>query len=133
MQTELIRHHSAVANMARLPSGVISVKVSGPVTVDAMSRFAAELIGQFGRDAVGYLLDYRTGVVLATSAALEEMVAKVPANSVLRKPGAFIGLPGATEPWREQALRMARRGIPRRVFHDETRAHAWVVKAAQRR
>jgi hypothetical protein len=132
MQIDRVRRHSATASMVFLEGGVVGLRMSGPLTIDALAYFADELVAQHGRQAPGYVFDYRSAVMLATPNALDALVAEVPQHSALRKPGAFVGLRGATEPLRQQAIRMAGAGCPRRVFLDHEVALAWVLRAASR-
>ena len=125
----MYRRHSATVSMQMLPGRVLSLKMAGPLTAAALSSFAADAVRMYGAEAIGFVLDYRRGVIVAGAEDLGAMLMDVSDDSPLRRPGAFVGQAGALDTLREHAFRMARQDFPRRVFTTPERAHAWVLKA----
>ena len=117
--------HSVGAVMHALPGGIVVLRLTGALTVEAIDEFGKQLHARHGATAAGYLLDYRTAVILATDDDLARL-ARTPHPDPIRRPAAFVVHPSAEERIRRQCLRMARLGFPRRYFFDLRTARDWV-------
>ena len=107
---------------------VLLLRMSGPLTAQVLDGFAADAMAKHAHEAKGFILDYRPGLLVATADQLGEMLERMPAESPMRRPGAFVGSPGSLKTLQLHARHMGRAGIWRRVFVDTMTAHDWILE-----
>lgn len=113
-----------------LAGDVLLLRLSGVLTARALAGIAGEAIRAHGHEARGFVLDYRAGILAASSDELGALLAGVPADSPMRRPGAFVGAGDTLMVLREHAINSARCGFRRRVFVSPALAHEWVLARA---
>lgn len=120
---------SAKAAIRELSGGVFMMRMTGALTVEAVDEFGRQLNAAHGREAVGWVFDYRHAALIATDDDLARL-SRVPHPDALMRPAAFV-CPAHLEPvLRRQAIRMASMGYPRRVFLTVPNALAYVRSEA---
>ena len=129
---EPVYRHSVGAVMHALPGGIVVLRLTGALTVEAIDEFGKRLHAAHGATASGYLLDYRTAVILATDDDLTRL-SQTAHPDPLKRPAAFIVHPSAAQSIKDQCLRMALLGFPRRYFFEIRPAWEWVSQEARRR
>lgn len=120
-----ITHLSAAAAF-RLVDGLVQMEMTGPLSAATMARFAAEAVQAHGDKIAGWLLDYRKALLIAGPAELAGLPRRTPADSPVRRPGAFVCHPETVEPFRAHAFRLSLAGLQRKVFSDTNAAEAYV-------
>ena len=116
--------------MKMLDGGVLLLDMSGLLTAKALAEFAAKAAQTYGEVAVGFVLDYRRGSILATSYELGRLVDMIEPGSPIARPGAFVTTPANVDLMMAHAERMAWRGMWRRVFYELDDAADWVRSRA---
>jgi len=127
---DVVRAGTSSLRMKMLDGGVLLLEMSGLLTAKALSEFAVKAAHAHGFQAVGFVLDYRRGSILATAYELGRLVDMIEPGSPIAKPGAFVTTPANVDLMMEHAERMAWRGMWRRVFCDIDHAAGWVRKTA---
>lgn len=113
--------------MRMVDGDILLLRMSGPLTAPVLGGFAADAIKEHGRRARGFILDYRPAVIVATVDDLGRMLTKVPDDSPLRRPGAFVCSRHQVETLRPHAQRLAANGLWRKTFAGTLLAHRWLM------
>ena len=123
---DVVRAGTSSLRVKMLDGGVLLLEMSGLLTAKALAEFAAKAAHAYGCEAVGFVLDYRRGSILATSDELGRLIDRIEPGSPIARPGAFVTTPANVDLMMDHAERMAWRGIWRRVFSDLPTAATWV-------
>lgn len=128
-----ITRHSAVAALELLSDGVLIVRLTGPLTGDALMAVKTGILADYSHAQIrGFVVDY-TGAAVALTGEQLDQVLEGEADRVPGLPAAMICRPECNSLFKGHALRMAgKHAITRRVFNEAEPALAWVREAAQR-
>ena len=125
-----ITRHSASAALELLPDGVLIVRLTGPLTGEALMTVKAGILADYAPDAIrAFVVDYTAAIIALTGEQLDQVlegeagrVPGLPAAMVVRR--SDVGLFG----W--HAIRMAMHGNVRQVFTDHGQAVRWAARYA---
>jgi hypothetical protein len=116
---------SARAAFVELEGDIVLMRGSGAVSVECLMDLDLCLNDRHGDHAAGWLYDLRAAVLMAGDDDLYRL-SRMPHPDVQQRPGAFVVHPTAAESIREQCLRFALLGFPRRYFFDGASALEWL-------
>lgn len=128
-QAVAVRGASAALRLTR--DSVLLLQMKGLLTKSAIAELAGVAMNLHGASAIGFVVDYRPGLFLASPADLGALLRQVPADSPMRRPGAFVGTLGMKDILMAHAMGMAEAGFRRRVFIDVPTAYSWVLARAR--
>lgn len=131
MTTKLTRH-SAGAALDMLPDGVLVVRLTGPLTGDALQHFKAQIVALHGPDILAFVADYTMATLVLTGAELDAVLEGEPDGAAPTMPAALVVRADQHRMFLEHALRMASRGTLRRAFTSTAHAMAWAHRHAAR-
>lgn len=128
-----ITRHSAGARLELLESGILIVRLFGPLTEGALQHVKAEVGPAFpGRNITAFVVDYTAAVVALSGDDLDRVLEGEMRGSVPTLPASMIVHPTMLGLFDGHCMRMAQHGITRRTFTDEPAALAWAARHAQR-
>lgn len=127
-----ITRHSASAALEMLPSGVLVVRLMGPLTGDALLHFKREILARHGPDIRAFVADYTGAAIALTGADLDRVLEGEAADSGPGLPAALVVVADQERLFLGHALRMAARGVLRQVFTDHQSALCWSRRHAER-
>jgi hypothetical protein len=116
--------HSAGASLELQPQGVLAVRLFGPITRGALIHVKQDIVQRFPRQRMAtFVADYTKSAVLLTGAELGAVLdGEAVMESSVCVPAAFVVPAGLVDLFVEHSVRMAMRGIARRVFTDQQAA-----------
>ena len=106
--------------------GVLVVRMSGPLTGEALLHFKAEVVRLYGADIRGFVADYRGAMVAVSAAELDAVLDDGQDGSAPSMPAALLVRASDAPAFEAHAARMALLRIRRRVFVEPLAALAWV-------
>jgi len=128
--TRITRHSASVA-LEMLPSGVLVVRLAGPLTGEALQHFKREIVARHGPDIRAYVADYARATIALTGAELDAVLEGEAEDSPPTMPAAMVVPDSLIGPFRGHAARMAGRAIVRRLFPELAPALAWATRQAE--
>lgn len=108
-----------------LPDGVLVVRLCGPLTGEALLYFKAEIVARHGPDIRAFVADYRKAIIALDGAELDSVLEGEPDGAAPTLPAAMVVQPEHLDLFIGHALRMALRGVFRRVEVAPEAAVAW--------
>lgn len=128
---EKITRHSASATLEMLTGGVLDVRLSGPLTGEALNYFKGQIVARHGCEIRAFLADYTRATIAMDGAELDAVLEGEPDGSAPTMPAALVVLPECNGLFKAHALRMAGYGITRRVFNERGPALVWLQERVQ--
>lgn len=127
-----ITRHSASAALTLLPDGVLIVRLTGPLTGDALLYFKGEIVSRHGPQLRAFVADYTGAVIAVDGAELDAVLEGESADAGPGLPAALVVAPDQEGLFLGHALRMAGRGVLRQVFTLHQPALRWAHRHAER-
>jgi len=124
--------YSATACAEMTLSGVLLVKLCGPLTGAALLHFKAQIAAHYGATIAGFVADYRDSVVALDGAGLDSVLDGEPSKSAASMPAALVVADHDAALFDGHCVRMAERGVLRRRFSEPVAALAWAMRHAAR-
>ena len=122
-----ITRHSAVAALEMLADGVLVVRLSGPVTGEALQHFKRQIVALHGPKIRAFVADFTRATIALTGAELDAVLEGEQEGSAPCMPAAMVVRPEDCALFRGHALRVAgSHGIVRRVFSRAAEALGWL-------
>lgn len=121
-----ITRHSASAALEMLPDGVLVVRLTGPLTGEALLHFKAEIVRLHGPEIRAFVADYRAAIIALDGAELDAVLEGETDGSAPSMPAALLVRALDVKVFEGHAARMALLRIRRRVFAGPGPALAWV-------
>lgn len=120
-----ITRHSAAALLEMLPGGVLVVRLTGPLTGEALLHFKAEIVARHGPDIRAFVADYTGAAIALDGDELDAVLEGEAADSGPGLPAAMVVRTEHLPLFIGHASRMALRGIFRRVEVVPEAALSW--------
>lgn len=127
-----ITRHSASAALEMLPDGVLVVRLTGPLTGDALQHFKAEIVARHGPQIRAFVADYTAAMVALSGPDLDAVLEGENPGSAPSMPAAMVVRAEVADTFGQHAARMALHGIRRRVFLEAEPALSWARRRAAR-
>ena len=122
--------HSAGAALEMLPDGVLVVRLTGPLTGDALQWFKREIVALHGPAIRAFVADYSRATIALDGAELDAVLEGEPDGAAPTMPAALVVRDGDVGLMCGHAVRMAVRGNIRQVFTDHAQAVRWATRYA---
>lgn len=129
-----ITRHSASAVLALLPSGILIVRLFGPLTGDALMHFKAHIVAMPEAGLIkAFVVDYSRSAIALSGAQLDAVLKGERAGSAPSMPAALVVSQADAGIFYGHAGRMAGQGVMRLVFTQPGPAIAWAHRQADRK
>lgn len=123
----LSKHQSTSVQMHMLKNGAAHLVIRGPLSRRGLEWLKAEVSNsQGGKAATGFLADCRGVTVAFTGEDLDAATAGTGPHDPASLPVAMLVRSDQRETFRLHCIRMALRGMSRRVFTEQAEATAWL-------
>jgi len=128
-----MKQSSAGVALELTPGGVLVVRMTGLLTVGVLLAIRNEITSDAGAHEVrAFVVDYTAAIVAMTGAELDQVLEGDGAGQVPMLPAAMVVSAECAELFGGHALRMAARGVMRRVFVTRSAALFWAQREALR-
>lgn len=132
MLTGELRRHSSAACLTLLPSGVLVVRMSGPITSEAMQGFKSQIVERYGGRIRAFVVNFKCAAIACDGPGLDAVINGEDPNAVPRLPAAMVVDSAMVDLFAAHALRMAALGVMRRVFAQQEPAVCWAESEVMR-
>ena len=128
--TYKVTHHSASARVQMQDSGVLVVRLVGPLTGAALLAFKAAIVERSGALVRAYIADYSRAAIALDGAQLDQVLEGEADYSAPSMPAAMLVRTEDVGLFAGHAMRQALLGRTRQVFIAESQALQWARRYA---